>query len=289
MKKNLIIITILSIMCFSFINDKPAYRIFSENGEVVDYTKMLEKLKSADIVFFGELHNNSIAHWLQFELTKDLFKNSEKQLVLGAEMFEADNQLLLDEYLNNLISEKKFESEVRLWPNYETDYKPLVKFAKDNNIFFIATNVPRRYASIVNKGGFEELEKLSDEAKKYFAPLPIMYDKEVGCYKKMLAMSGKMKAHINENFPKAQALKDATMAYFILKNYKHENLFIHYNGSYHSDNHEGIVWHIKQKEKDLKILTISTVLQESVDTLSEENKNIADFIICVPETMTRTY
>ena len=95
--------------------------------------------------------------------------------------------------------------------------------------------------------------------------------------------------HTTDNFPKSQALKDATMAYFILKNSHPETLFLHYNGSYHSDNHEGIVWHIKLKNNDAKILTISTVEQDEIENLEEEYKNKADFIIAVPSSMTKTY
>ena len=47
------------------------------------------------MVLFGELHNNPISHWLQLELTEDLHAARGADLVLGAEMFEADNQLLL--------------------------------------------------------------------------------------------------------------------------------------------------------------------------------------------------
>ena len=58
------------------------------------------------------------------------------------------------------ISEKNFEKEARLWPNYKTDYKPLVSFAKDNNLSFVATNIPRRYASAVFKNGLKKLRNL---------------------------------------------------------------------------------------------------------------------------------
>jgi uncharacterized iron-regulated protein len=29
----------------------------------------------------------------------------------------------------------------QLWSNYQTDYRPLVDFAKENNLRFIATNI----------------------------------------------------------------------------------------------------------------------------------------------------
>lgn len=58
---------------------------------------MLRTLQQKDIVLFGELHNNPISHWLQLEVTKDL--KQYRNLVLGAEMFEQDNQPALDLYL----------------------------------------------------------------------------------------------------------------------------------------------------------------------------------------------
>jgi len=91
-----------------------------------------------------------------------------------------------------------------------------------------------------------------------------------------------------ENLPKAQAAKDATMAYFILENWTEGKTLFHFNGTYHSDNFEGIVWHLKQQNPELKIMTIATVQQTEIDSLSEENKQLASYILCVPENMTRT-
>ena len=183
---------------------------------------------------------------------------------------------------------KKFEAECRLWPNYSTDYKPLINFALNNNIPFIATNIPRRYASIVYKKGFEGLDDLSTEAKEYIAPLPIFYDAEQDAYKSMREMSG-MPAHMTVNLPKAQAIKDATMAYFIHKNFKKGNAFLHYNGSYHSDKFQGIIYYLRRLNPNLKIVTITSVSQEDIEVLSDENKKLADFIIAIDEDMTTTY
>ena len=288
MKTKTFFFLLISMTFLAFKSDKHAFRVFNSEGKPVKYQKLLEGMEGADIVFFGELHDNPIAHWLQYELTRDLYNIEGKNLVLAAEMFEADNQLLMDEYLGGQISEKKFEEEMRLWKNYATDYKPLVVFAKENGLHFIASNIPRRYASVVFNKGFEGLEELSDEAKNYFHPLPVPYDSEVECYKAMMEMGG-MGVKANENLPKAQAIKDATMAYFILENRQEGEMVIHYNGSYHSDNHQGIIWYLLQKQPDLKIVTITTKLQEKIDEVETENIGSADFIILVPETMTRTY
>lgn len=289
MKKVLVLFfTALALMAFK--NDKPAYRIFNAEGKAVKYSKMVDALQQADVVFFGELHNNPISHWLELDLTKDLYDKKNGNIILGAEMFEKDNQLLLNEYLKGEISKKSFEQEARLWPNYETDYKPLVEFAKEHGLEFIATNIPRRYASVVYKRGFEALDSLSAEARSYIAPLPIEYDADLPGYKSMLdEMKGMGMTHLNENLPKAQASKDATMAYSIAGAMEDGKLFIHYNGSYHSDNHEGILWYLNKYKPGLKILTITCVEQKDIEEMDPEYKNQADYIVVIPESMTKTH
>jgi uncharacterized iron-regulated protein len=287
-----ILILLAGITLGLIAQDKPAYTIFRSEGKQVSYKEMVKELLKADIVFFGEIHDDPIAHWLELEVTKSLFADKGKNLVLGAEMFESDNQLLLDEYTGGRYDAPKFEAEAKLWKNYKTDYKPLVEFARTNKLPFIATNVPRRYASMVSKGGFAVLDSLAPDAKKLIAPLPIAYDPEVKCYKDMLSM-GNMgtigPSHGGENLPKAQAVKDATMAYFILSGWSKGELLIHYNGSYHSRNFEGIIWYLRKANPDLKIFTIEAVQQDDTDSLSKENRNVASFIVTIPSSMTRTY
>ena len=273
--------------------DKPAYKIFTGEGKKADYEDILKAVSKADVIFFGELHDNPIAHWLELELTKSLFATKGKDLSLSAEMFETDNQILIDEYFAGIIKESSFESEARLWKNYATDYKPLLNFAKENGLKFVASNIPRRYASAVSSGGFEALQKISPEGLKYIAPLPIEYDPELACYKDMLSMGGsiggQMGGKVSENLPKAQAIKDATMAKSIVNNWHKGQTFIHFNGSYHSDKHTGILWYLNKYNPSIKVATITAVLQDDIDKMSDENKGMADFVIVIPSSMTRTY
>jgi uncharacterized iron-regulated protein len=238
-----------------------------------------------DIVLFGELHDNPINHWLQLELTTGLVGNN-RSVILGAEMMEADNQLIIDEYLSGFVSEKKLEQESKTWPNFVTDYLPLIRLAKDNDLQFIATNVPRRYASIVYQHGLDTLEYLSALAKSYIAPLPIAYDTTLSSYQEMLEMG---MGHGGENLPKSQALKDATMSHFILKNWENGQLFIHFHGAFHSKNHEGINWYMKQEKNELNTLTIYCHEQDDLEQLETDKIGIADFIIVTPTNMTKTH
>lgn len=287
--KKLLLIALLFAIITGFKNDKPAYQIFDENAKKVKYSRLIDDISDADVVFFGELHNNPICHWLQFELTNDLYILNNGDITLGAEMFEADNQLILNEYLSGHISEKSFKKEARLWPNYITDYAPLVDFAKDSNLIFVATNIPRRYASVVYKRGFQGLDELDAQAKLYIAPLPVEYDSSLTCYASMIEGMGGMGGHVTKTLPMAQAIKDATMAYNIAGQSGNGKLFIHFNGSYHSDNFESILWYLNIYRPGLRIVTISSVEQKDLDSLNEESLKKANYIIAISESMTKTY
>jgi uncharacterized iron-regulated protein len=287
MKKLLIVVLLPLLLAFAA-GDKPAYVLFTGKGEKVTYSVMLDSLMKADVIFFGELHNNAISHWMELEIAMDLFRRDSAALVMGAEMFERDNQIILDEYLSGLIRERDFEAGARLWTNHKTDYRPLINFAAEKGIPFVASNIPRRYAAMVNARGFEALDALAPEAKKWIAPLPVPYDPELPGYKAMTSMGGTA-MHANNNLPKSQAIKDATMAWFISSRYEPGKRFLHFNGSYHSDNGEGIVWYLNQYVPGLKIMTISTVEQSQLEALDPSERGKADFILVVNDRVTRTY
>ncbi|NQV01452.1 MAG: ChaN family lipoprotein [Bacteroidia bacterium] len=273
--------------------DKPAYRIFNAKGKKASYKEMLKGAGNSQVVFFGELHNNPISHWLEFELTTDLFEIKGGKLILAAEMFERDNQLLLDEYTGKFIRKKDFETEAKLWPNYSTDYAPLVNFAREHNLKFVASNIPRRYAAIVNLKGFDGLDSINAYQRGMIAPLPIKYDSTLNCYKSMKEMfAGSDTMNHTMNLAESQAIKDATMGYFLYRNLEEESTILHYNGAYHSDNYEGTVWYFRDFARkfpfDTNILTITCVEQDDLDQLSEEHLGKADFIICIPSGMTKT-
>jgi uncharacterized iron-regulated protein len=284
-KKNQILIAVV-LSLFSFRSDKKAFVLFNSEGKEVLFSKLVESAKEADVILFGEFHDNPIDHWLEQEITKELYDSKKGDLMLGAEMFESDDQIALNEYLSGLVSEKTLKDEVKLWTNYPSDYKPLVDFAKKNKLKFIATNVPRRYANMVYSKGLEKLDSIEVDAKKWIAPLPIEYDSTLSCYAEIFKNA---EGHGGQNLPKSQAVKDATMAYFILKNLTPGKTLIHFNGSYHSDHHQGIEWYLKKANPDIKILTIGSTEQDETDELDKENYGQANFIICTPVSMSKTY
>lgn len=287
MKKIIVLLVAISFLFSCSSSGISVFKVYEKGGGDIDTKAVADKIKDADIVLFGELHNNSLAHWLELRLAKEMFKEFGNNLILGSEMFESDTQIMIDEYFNGLYPTKNFEDEAKLWKNYSTDYKPILEFARQNKLQYVATNIPRRYAAFVARNGLEKLAELPDAAKKYIAPIPIKYDPNLSAYKQMAEMPSHSKDV--KFLAEAQAVKDATMAYFILQYFKPGKKFLHYNGAYHSDDFQGIVWYLKQYKPDLKIVTITTVEAENPDSLSTEYQNKADYIIVIPDDMTKTY
>ncbi len=280
--------------------DRPAYRLFTSAGKPVAYGKMTKALAGADVVLFGEEHNNAIAHWLELQVARDLLRVKGDKLVLGAEMFERDVQPVLAAYVSvcDSITEKDLTEKARPWPNYATDYRPLVELARANRLRFIGTNIPRPYAREVAQKGLDAtinagVERTADQ-EQLLPPLPLRVDMQRPAYQKMRALFGSDEAHGGggagiDRMIAAQALKDATMAHFIATGRAPGELLLHFNGSFHSDDHSGICEYLLAEAPGTKLLTISTVSQDDLGKLEKENHGKADYILVVPADMTKTY
>lgn len=265
------------------------YTLFNSKGKPVTYDEMIKDLAKQDVVFFGEQHNDPIDHWMEYKVLESLYKIHGMGLAIGLEMLEADNQLIVDEYMQGRTDASHFEDECRLWPNYSTDYKPLVDFAQEHGIRTVATNIPRRYASMVKSKGLAVLDSLSDEAKRFIAPLPIPYEANPEAdegFALMMAM-GKNKNANPSYMGEAQGVKDATMGWFISQNLKKH--FLHFNGTYHSDANDGTVKYLKKYKPGVTVKTIYSVRQENIESLDSTYLGHGDYYLCVPEDMVTTY
>ena len=283
----------LLVLCSFRLGDRPAYRLFTADTKVADYDQMLVDLAQADVVLFGELHNDPVAHWLELQVAKDLQRLKKPgQLVLGLEMFERDVQPLVAQYAAGTLPDSAFERQARPWPNYATDYRPLLLFARENKIPVIGTNAPRPFAKTVAQGSLKALDRLAAADRALLVPLPLKVDYDLPGYKNMAAMfGGGSEAHGGgaQNIIQAQALKDATMAYFIRTSRQPGQTLFHLNGSYHSDHHDGIVAYLRQAAPTLRVRTLSVVSQGQLERVEKENINVADYVVVVPDDMTKTY
>lgn len=276
----------LLLICMIFISLSAEYKIFSGDKEL-DIPLLAKKLQSYDVIFFGEIHDDSLLHRLELELLQQLYKQNSR-ICVSLEMFERDVQPLLDSYLQNDINETEFLQKSRAWPNYSTDYKPLIEFAKQHSLPVLAANVPRRYAAMLNKQGKVALDNLPAAEQKFIADSLVVLDDE---YKErflqtMAANMGmqhvsQMHRKMLESVYAAQCLKDDTMAESIT-NYRQEHAdtkVIHYNGEFHSDYHLGTAQKLKLLEPQLKIAVIASQPLAPGSQLEVNDKQKGDFII----------
>lgn len=281
-KLTLLLLLTTGLLCAQ--SNPEAYALYNKKGRSTSFKKMMRDLADADVILFGEYHDNPIAHWMELEVAEALGSYD-----LGLEMFETDDQEALDRFMLNEITSEELDSLAGgLWPNFDTDYLPLLQQARRLDARVTATNSPRAYARMVFQRGLVVLQSLPAEDLANLPPLPVPYDADLPAYRAMVTPSQGM-GHEGENFPKAQAIKDATMAWFIAKNVRTGRPFLHLNGSYHSDDFEGIGWYLRQYKPQLKVATITTLEQSSVDELVPESVGKADYTLLVPENMTKGY
>ncbi|HYM93892.1 MAG TPA: ChaN family lipoprotein [Chitinophagaceae bacterium] len=267
------------------------YKIYdTRTKQVVPLDKIISDCANANILFFGEEHNDSVCHYLEAEIFKALHKQYGEKVALSLEMFESDNQLPLNEYLGGQIPEDRFAKDVRLWGNYK-DYRPMIEFAKENHIRVIAADPPRRYVNMVSRLGMYSLKDLSKEAKKFLPPLP--YDTLSGRYRRKFeeVMQGSPGA-ANSNIYYSQNLWDAGMSYSIYKFWKKnkEKKIFHCEGRFHCDEKLGTLAQLQKRKSKLKILNISSFSDASFASPDwEKFSNLGDYVIITNPDLRKTF
>ena len=267
-----------------------AYRLYTGAGKPVKFSQLVKAAAASDATFFGELHNNAVGHWLQQELARAIYAR-KGTLALGMEMFETDQQGDLESYLSGFIAPDSLGEVTRLWPNYETDYQPLVEFMRAKALPVYATNAPQSLARMVFRKGPEALDTLNTSDRRWLTPLPLTVPYENPSYQAMLGMTHGSAGNGPDprRMVAAQALKDATMAHRIHILRQAGQPFLHLNGSYHSDKYEGILWYLRRLQNNLKLLTLTTVEAEDPTRFPAAARGVADFVLVVHSRMTHTY
>lgn len=282
MKYTLVIILLFSAI-FVFGQDKEAqhYKIYNTAiGKMITADDVVNDMAKADVLFFGEEHDDTTAHYLELTMLKKLIEKYPAKVALSMEMFETDTQPILNEYLRGLIREKNFMIDARAWPNYK-DYRPMVELAKINNIDVIAANAPARYTNMVTRMGLVGLVKLDAQGKTHLPPLPI--DTATGkYYDKFGAIMGGHNSMPGMQIYQSQNLWDATMGWSIalyLKGHNGVKIF-QMNGGFHSEEKLGTVAQLKKYNGKAKVLNIASISGTDI-TKPDWSKytNLADYII----------
>jgi uncharacterized iron-regulated protein len=281
----------LSIRVFSQDSLSQHYKIYNSlKQKTITIDDLVNDMADADVLFFGEEHNDSTGHYLEHTLFKKLSEKYPDKLALSLEMFETDCQNVLNEYLNGFIREKNFITDARAWHNYK-DYRPLIELAKTNHIPVIAANAPGRYVNMVNRLGLNSLNQLSPTGKSYLPLLPI--DTATGAYyEKFLQIMGGHQAMAGMQMFQAQNLWDATMGWSLANFYKAHTKYkiLQINGGFHSEEKLGAVSQLKEYAPKIKVLNIAAYADDNFDNpdWNKLSKN-GDYIILTDPKLPKTF
>ena len=232
------------------------------SGKELSAAQLAKRLQKYDVVFFGEFHDQGELHQAESDLLKAMHKLQGDKLALSMEMFEADNQPRLDSFLAGSLSEDDFLAASRPWPNYRTDYAPLVNFAKEKKMPVIAANVPRFLAAHVakNNASTEGVEAQYQQwlPKHTYAPEGAYKEK---FYAQMSSPAAPMKMPPQRLAAvyAAQCLKDDKMAESIaaFADAHPDMQILHINGCFHSDAHLGTTQKLEALRPNLKVAVIT--------------------------------
>jgi uncharacterized iron-regulated protein len=263
------------------------------SGRDVDFAELVRRLNDADVVFFGENHDDPETHRVEAALLEAVSRDG-RSVILSLEMFERDAQPLLNEYLAGRISESDFLARSRPWDRYITDYRPMVELAKAHGWRVIASNIPRPMASAVGRKALAALDTLTP-AERAWAARDIKCPDDAYRARFMETMrghgSGSAAPAAGDTLPTAaasrfylaQCIKDETMAESIVESRNGappDVLVMHYDGAFHSDYRQGTVDRVKRRAPHLRLVVITAVpvLDPSTATLAD-HKGRSDFII----------
>lgn len=275
-----------------------AYRVYNALGESVSLSQALAVAGDAEVVFFGEEHNDETGHYLELALYRHaLATNAARPTALSVEMLARDQQFIVDEYLADLITESSFLKSVRQWANYKNDYHPMIAAAKDAGASVIASNAPRRYVNRVSRSGRVGLDAVAERAVDFLAPLPfgepsVEYRQEWNDLMKSMMSEADTDtvaaaAHMSiddaalDRMLQAQVLWDATMAYSIAEHLTREpgSSVVHIVGSFHVKNGTGIPEHLERYRPGTRAIAFVAEPVDDIDSFPEDLVGAADFVV----------
>ncbi|MGO8991419.1 MAG: ChaN family lipoprotein [bacterium] len=117
------------------------------------------------IVYVGETHYLFPDHVMELDIIKDLHKRG-RPIAIGMEMFQRPFQKVLDDYIGGKIDEAEFLKGTEYFKRWAFDYhlyRPILLYARSENIPVIALNIPQEIVDKVFRSG---LDSLSEEERK---------------------------------------------------------------------------------------------------------------------------
>lgn len=234
------------------------YQLASPTGESISLNTLPESILNADVILVGEWHTHAGIHRFQTDLLNELINNNP-DTALSMEQFTRDKQSVVDDYLASQIGEQILIKQGGAWPNYESDYRPLVELAKDSDIDIIASNAPKSIVRCIGRQGVGYLDKLDEQERSRVATT---IDTSNSPYKeKFMASMHHGDIEQTKKQYAAQLAWDATMAESIVDYMvaHPDSQVMHIAGKFHTEQALGTATQIQQLNPNLSIVVITPV------------------------------
>ncbi|MBD2857487.1 ChaN family lipoprotein [Spongiibacter sp. KMU-158] len=259
------------------------YQLLGADLKPLRLRSLVKQLASRDVIFIGEWHDNHASHLLQMRLLERLYTEAQKsgrELVLSMEMFNRDRQAVLNRYLKNEVGERRLINDAEAWSNYIGSYRPLVEFARENQIPVLAANAPSAMVHCIGRLGKNYIDQLDAAEKPLLAKQPFA---DVLGYKSKFVREMGGSAHVPENQLDnsylAQLARDNTMAETIVaaKDAKPNLLVVHINGSFHSEDFLGTAGAVRERRPEFSIAVVTPLARDRLDSLSQTQRHDGEF------------
>lgn len=234
------------------------YNLQSPSGLDVNLQDFVAKIKDADVVLVGEWHTHTGIHRFQTELLQTMIAENDN-VSLSMEQFTRDKQTIVNAYLAGEIGESTLIKQGNAWPNYTSDYRPLVELAKRNQIDIIAANAPKNIIRCIAKEGIGYVDKLPTDERLWLAE---SINTQASPYKThFMASMHHGDESQNENKFASQVTWDETMAESIVDYLaRHPNQQVmHIAGKFHTENGLGTAASILARAPDLNVVIVTPV------------------------------
>lgn len=189
----------------------PEHYVSLHDRSVLTFGEILSTVGKDRVIFIGEGHESEVDHLLQFEIIKHLHSTG-KNVAIALEMFPAEMQPVLNQWIMGTISESEFvEAYNRAWNVPYQYYAKIFEYARQARLPLVGINVNRTQIDDVAKHG---IETLSGDFRKAVRVASCAASPE---YERMINLFEPRIAHV-AGLPflcDAQLLRDTLMAYNI--------------------------------------------------------------------------
>lgn len=268
--------------------------IDGRTGGWLGWDGLMGRIAGADVVVVGEVHGHPVGGAASVALVEDLVAQGSGRVAVSLEFFDRDTQADVDDYLCGIADEKAFRDRTRRAEgNYPEAHRAMVEVARNAGRPVIASNAPRRYATVARREGYDRLRGLAEVQRRLFVvPDGVTdgpyRDRFFGLMAGMGASHGgpsdaepdpAAEAAMIEGFFRAQCLWDATMAASIVEAVaRGASPVVHIVGQFHSDFDGGVVQRVHAAAPGARVVTVSLV---DATVWNEKDRGRADVVVLI--------